>query len=374
MTSVTIPSSVTCIGEGAFYDCHSLKKVIVPDIVAWCSITFGDASANPLIFAQHLYSDEYTEIKDLVIPDEVTIISNYAFSGCSGLTSVIIPNSVNSIGSSAFHYCISLTSVIIPNSVTNIDSYSFYGCSGLTTIYIGSSVSYIGDWAFAAFLSLEDVYCYAENVPDTGFGVFGDSFVDKSTLHVPASAIQRYKDAEQWNYFGKIVPLDGYVLEQCATPTISYANGKLTFSSETEGAECVATISDTDIKTHYGNEISLTATYTITVYATKDGYENSEVATGTLCWIDMAPQTEGIVNEDAVMELKAMPVLIQSQGGTISIQGAAEGTPIAVYDIEGKQYGSTIADKDRATITTSLRPGSIAIVKIGEKAVKVAIK
>ena len=74
------------------------------------------------------------------------------------------------------------------------------------------------------------------------------------------------------------------------------------------------------------------------------------------------------------MEVKAMPVLIQSQGGAISIQGAAEGTPIAVYDIEGKQYGSTIAEKDRATITTSLRPGSIAVVKSGETSVKVAIK
>ena len=69
-----------------------------------------------------------------------------------------------------------------------------------------------------------------------------------------------------------------------------------------------------------------------------------------------------------------MPVLIQSQGGTISIQGAAEGTPIAVYDIDVKQYGSTIVEKGRATITTSLRPGSIAVVKIGEKSVKVAIK
>ena len=209
--------------------------------------------------------------------------------------------------------------------------------------------------------------------------MFAGSYIEYSTLHILASSIEQYKANEQWNCFGKIVAIEGDTPEPpkpeiCATPTISYANGKLTFSSETEGAECVATVSDTDIKTHYGNEISLTATYTITVYATKAGYENSEVATGTLCWIDMAPQTEGIVDEDAVTEVKAVPVLIQTQGGNITIQGAAEGTPIAVYDIEGKQYGSTIADKDRATITTSLRPGSIAIVKIGEKAVKVAIK
>lgn len=80
------------------------------------------------------------------------------------------------------------------------------------------------------------------------------------------------------------------------------------------------------------------------------------------------------MNEDAVTEVKAMPVLIQTQGGTISIQGATEGTSIAIYSIDGKQYGSAIAEKDRTTISTSLQPGSVAVVKIGDKAVKVLIK
>ena len=69
-----------------------------------------------------------------------------------------------------------------------------------------------------------------------------------------------------------------------------------------------------------------------------------------------------------------LPVLIQTQGGIISIQGAAERTPIAVYGVDGKEYGSAVAEKGNTTIATTLQPGSVAVVKIGEKAVKVLVK
>ena len=97
LTSVTIPSSVTGIGSSAFSGCSGLTKVIAPDIVAWCNIQFGGSYANPLYYANHLYSDENTEITDLVIPEALTSIGNYAFQGCSGLTSVTIPFSVTTI-------------------------------------------------------------------------------------------------------------------------------------------------------------------------------------------------------------------------------------------------------------------------------------
>ncbi|MCI7338512.1 MAG: leucine-rich repeat domain-containing protein [Bacteroidales bacterium] len=171
LTSVTIPNSVTSIGEFAFSGCSSLIKTnYTGDIAGWCGINFGNYSANPTVYSYNLYIND-VEVKDLMIPNSVTSIGNYAFSGCSGLTkitipnsvtsigeyafsgcsgltSITIPNSVTSIGEYAFKYCSSLTSVTIPNSVTSIGRSAFYGCSGLTSVTIPNSVTSIGSYAF----------------------------------------------------------------------------------------------------------------------------------------------------------------------------------------------------------------------------------
>lgn len=162
--------------------------------------------------------------------------------------------------------------------------------------------------------------------------------------------------------------------QQCAKPTIGYSNGKLTFKCDTEDVTFFSDITDADISSYSSSEVQLGVTYNIMVYAKKTGYKDSEVTTATLCWIDVAPQTEGITDEDAVTEIKAVPVLIQTQGNTITVQGPKDGTEVSLYSVTGMKLDSVIACKGFASLSSSLLPGSVAIVKIGDKTVKVLIK
>ena len=134
LTSITIPNSVTSIGQFAFSDCDSLTSVYITDLEAWSKIVFDGYDSNPLYYAGHLYLNG-EEIKDLIIPNSVTSIGNYAFYGCSGLTSITIPNSVTSIGNGAFAWCFDLTNVTIPNSVTSIGNEAFENCYLFSLIY-----------------------------------------------------------------------------------------------------------------------------------------------------------------------------------------------------------------------------------------------
>jgi len=135
LETITIPKSVTSIKESAFKNCYNLERLFISDLSAWCKIDFEDSDANPLNYAQELYLNGY-EATDIIIPDDVTSIGNYAFCGYNTLTSVTIPNSVTSIGTSAFQACESLSSITIPTSVTSIGDYAFFQCYGIKSLYI----------------------------------------------------------------------------------------------------------------------------------------------------------------------------------------------------------------------------------------------
>ena len=295
LTSVTIPNSVTSIGDYAFQSCNGLTSVTIPN-----SVTSIGSGAFYGCYA----------LTSVTIPNSVTSIGVWAFSGCSGLTSVTIPNSVTDIGSETFYGCSGLTSFTIGNSVTSIGDYAFYNCDGLTSITIPNSVAYINNQAFASCDELTDVYCQAEKLRNnnlSGEGLythpdaFKDSYPQYMTLHVPAASVEAYRSMEPWSQFKPIVPLedgDTPTIQKCATPEISYADGKLTFTCETEGAEFVTSISDTDIKTHYDSEITLSQKYTVSVYATKAGYENSDIATREIVIENGKSSLFGDLNKD----------------------------------------------------------------------------
>ena len=163
IAEVVIPNSVTEIGREAFKGCTSLTSVVIPDSVtkigngAFIGVQqvtsnnskFKVCKAGGLVDVDHqmlLYVPSCTT--EYIIPDSVTKIGEYAFYGCTNLTSIVIPDSVTEIGEYAFKYCSSLTSVVIPSSVTKIGCFAFWGCRSLTSVIIPDSVTEIGNGAF----------------------------------------------------------------------------------------------------------------------------------------------------------------------------------------------------------------------------------
>ena len=175
LTSITIPNSVTSIGEGAFQDCSGLTSINIPNSVT----SIGeDAFKN------------CSGLTKITIPNSVTSIGECAFLGCSGLTSITIPNSLTSIGRSVFNNCSGLTKINIPNSVTSIGMNAFLGCSGLTSIIIPNSVTSIGEDAFKDCTNLANVTF----VTIIGWRRMGGDNINFTDLSNPVTAATYLKD------------------------------------------------------------------------------------------------------------------------------------------------------------------------------------
>lgn len=350
--SIDIPMSVKGVDAGAFEMCSALVSVSIPNSVAGIS---------PYMF-YHCYN-----LTSINIPNSVVLIAEHAFERCESLTAIDIPNSVGYIGKNAFDGCYGLATISIPNSVKTIDNYAFWHCNSLKKVSIGSGIETI-NWGAFADLELSDVFCHAENVPNTNYNAFVGSNISATVLHVPSVAMDSYRYTSPWCDFGSIVSSKG----QCSSPIIQYVEGQLKLFCDTEGVDFITEIADEDIKTHKNSIINLSATYHISAYARKEGYEDSEIVYATLCWIDQEPNTEGLQN--SVVQIGAVPVLIQNRSGQIVVTGLQEGTKISAYTISGTQITSTNTYNGQAIINTNLSAGSALIIKIGEKTMKVFVK
>ena len=141
------------------------------------------------------------------IPNSVTSIGEGAFVSCNRLDSITIPNSVISIGEGLFLECVGLSSVSLPDSITSIGSYTFYRCKNLTSIIIPDSVTSIGTYAFGGCSSLQDVYCHIKTVPATDSLAFDESNITNATLYIPEVALTDYQTTSPWSEFGKFETL-----------------------------------------------------------------------------------------------------------------------------------------------------------------------
>lgn len=197
LTSIVIPNSVTRIEQNAFTNCERLTSITIPEsVVKIDRDVFSDYLKKIIINSNTLVSKDYKKtslvdcfsnqsIEEVILGDKVTRIGDYAFSLFHNLTTIYIPNSVTSIGEGAFNMCWYMKSVTIPESVTSIGNGAFECCDELT-----------------------NVYCYAEQVPEAGTDMLDGFTYKKATLHVPATSIDAYKNANQWKRFSKIVAIE----------------------------------------------------------------------------------------------------------------------------------------------------------------------
>ena len=164
-TTFVIPAGVTSIGAHAFENCTSLTSIIIPDSVT----SIGDGAFEGCTNLTDInIPDTVTEmgenvfngctsITSVTIPYGVTSIDDYAFAGCSNLVSIDIPETVTSIGMHAFDDCENLVSINIPNGVERIEPFTFAACMALTKIKIPDGVKSIGSSAFESCFSLWNV-------------------------------------------------------------------------------------------------------------------------------------------------------------------------------------------------------------------------
>ena len=216
LTKINIPNSVINIGNSAFSGCSSLTKIIIPSSVVnmdgnpflgWDGDLHNESKAF-VYERQVLFNKDKTTLiayrskkTSYIIPNSVTNIENYAFSGCKSLTSIEIPNSVSNIGNYAFSGCKSLTSIEIPNSVSNIGNYAFSGCKSLTSINIPNSVTNIEDSAFSGCDSLTNI-----NIPN-------------SVTNVEDSAFSWCKSLTNINIPDSVTNIGDYAFSDCSSLT-----------------------------------------------------------------------------------------------------------------------------------------------------------
>ncbi len=290
LTSMTIPNSVTSIGSNAFENCLGITSLVIGNSLnsigsrAFYSCTDlssivisndnkkYDSRNNCNAIIETATNTLFYGCKGTVIPNTVTTIGQYAFEGCTGLTSVPFPSSVTSIGSSAFYNCKGLTSVVIPSSVTKLGSSAFQGCSNLTSVVIPNSVTSIGSGVFSSCSSVNSlsligkgtwkyssglssiisqiktlyigsgitslgsygfkptkVYCNAETPPTCTESTFG---IYTGELHVPVASIAAYFTATYWEAFnGLINDLSKVTLNETSANLVQWDTLALTATS-----------------------------------------------------------------------------------------------------------------------------------------------
>ena len=312
---------------------------------------------------------------DIVIPAAVQYngktysvksIGGWAFFGCSELTSVTIPNSVTAIGTGAFNGCSSLASLTIPNSVTTIGDYAFNSCSELTSVTIPKSVTNIGGRAFT--------YCsgLAYIVVEAGNSVYDSREACNAIIKTNDNELMA--GCRNSTIPNSVTAIGAGAFEGCSSLTSVTIGSSVRSIGEQAFANC--------------DKLKTVSCLAENVPSTEsDVFQFSHIENATLfvpetsldAYKATAPWSQfGTIEITDAASVRPLtydaPMLVISNGGQLTIKGAADGTQVRVYSMNGVETGSSISRNGLAMVSTNLQPGTAAIIKIGKRSVKVAMK
>ena len=203
LTSISLPSSLAFVGDGAFKNCSSLA-----------SITF---SSGLVSIGSSVFSG-CSGLTSLILPFGLNSIGSYAFAECRNLTRITLPASLSSIADYAFQNCSNIASLTIPFGVTKIGDYAFSDCSRLTSLTIPSSVKSLGDYAFQKCSSLQSIYV-SWSIPISVGKTFYAVDKSKCTLYVPQGTEHDYLLADVWGDFWNIIEYNPTGIDKVTTST-----------------------------------------------------------------------------------------------------------------------------------------------------------
>ena len=272
------------------------------------------------------------DMTSVTIPNSVTSFRGWSFANCTGLTSVTIPNSVEIIGAASFSGCKNLVSITLSENLMDIREYVFRNCSSLKSLTIPNSVTMLSELTFENCTSLTSIV-----IPNS-VTTIGKSFVGCTNL---------------------------------ATITIGSSVRKielLSFSNCTK-MKTVYCLSK-DVPSTSADAFQDSNPQNATLYVPASSLNDYKT---TVPWSYFG--TIKALDEGAGIETphSALPMIL-GQDGLLTIQGADEGTHISIYGANGMLAGETVSRNGCATVNTNLQPGSVAIIKIGTRSVKVVIK
>lgn len=406
VSSVSVPSSVKTIGAGAFQQCGGLQSIGLPssltsigavafkDCYALSSVTIPGAVTSVGVSA----FENCSHLSSVSIPNSVTSLGASAFANCKSLSNITIPNRLTSLSDSLFKGCSNLGNMTIPSTVTSIGSKVFYGCQGITEVNVPANVTSVGAQAFANCPNMLTIN-FGSKVPTIGDGAFTDDMVMAYYNGTPAS----WANVTASQYGGTVT----WISKVAGSGDTSIALSKVTIGSiasqlYTGNAICPepsityngkALVKGTDFSLSYKNNVNVgTATVTVTGKGTYTGSTTIEFAivaptlnNATIAAIPSATYTGSAITPTPQVTLGGNTLVKDTDytltysnntnAGTATVtvtgKGSYSGTTSATFTISRKSLSNTnIASVADQAYTGSAITPSPAVTVNGKTLVK----